>query len=127
MTTLARIVTLKEAMALRECSKSAFGSLDVFLPAPQDRIRLGLMDGTPFRLVVKIGVDPHFEQAELERYKMGLWTRQYFRFGPHCRFCAQRIVDGEKALAFSFNPSADPDLWPEHWRKAFIHAGECNV
>lgn len=125
MTTLTRIVTSKEAKALRECAKTARGPLNVFLPDPQDRILLGFTDGTPFRLVVKVGADPHFEWAEHARYKLGLWPRRYFRFGPHCRLCTQRIADGEKALAFAFNPSEDKDLLPEHWRKAFIHAEEC--
>jgi len=123
MTTLTRMITLVEATALRECSKGT-GPLSVFLSGPQDRIGLGV-DKTPFRLVVKIGENPHFDTADIQRYKMGLWSRCWFKFGPHCRCCGQRIQDGEKALAFAFNPTGDDETWRTHWRKAFVHAEEC--
>lgn len=121
---LTYLITSKEATALRECAKST-GHLNIFLPEPQDRIGLGVADDTPFRLVIKVGKDPHFETAEFERYKMGLWSRRYFRFGPHCRHCGERIKDGEKALVFAFNPSGSGDRWRTHWQKAFVHAEEC--
>jgi len=124
MTTLTRMVTHQEAMALRACARTYTGKLDSFMPV-QHRIGLGTRDGTSFKLVVSIGDGRAFGMADVERYKMGLWSRVWFKIGPHCRVCGERLTHGEKALCFSFNPDGKDDEYRDHWRKAFIHAEDC--
>lgn len=124
MTTMSRLITEHEATALRDCARASMsGSLEIFLPG-QDRIALGFTDGTPFRLVVKVGTRPVYNEADIKREKLGLWPRHWFKFGPRCRLCKVRIGDGEKAIAFALNPDNSPRDRAQ-WRKAFIHAEGC--
>lgn len=119
-------ITEAEAAALRAHAVGfSSGTLNAYFPKPQYRVGLGCPDGTPFKIVVKIGKEPSYDQADVERYKLGLWSRAYFRFRPRCRLCGEQISDGSKALAFVLNPSGE-DEWP-HWRKAIIHAEDCSV
>src|SRR5262245_16125070 len=104
MPRLTRLITRAEANGLREAAQASAAPLNIFLPN-QSRIGLGLSDGTPFRITVKVGPSPGFDQAELERYKLGLWSREYFGKRPRCRSCGEMIADGDKALCFAFNPN----------------------
>lgn len=123
---LTRLITKEEAAGLRAMANGhASGSLSTYLPN-QNRVGLGCADGTPFRLVVKLQPElPIHAWTDVLRYKMGLWSRVYFKRRPHCRLCGKQIEDGEKALAFVLNPDGEED-YPK-WRKAFIHAGDCDV
>lgn len=122
MAPLVHRVKPHEAEALRQCALADHAPLEVFLREAEPRIFLGHGEiGPKFRLVVKKGTDERLPRTVIERQRLRLWDQVYFRLGPSCRLCGQRIKDGEKALGFAFAV----DRRPDHWRPAYIHFGDC--
>lgn len=118
----------EEAEALRECATAtltpfAYVPLSTFLPDVMPRVFIGRLHDIdpPFKFIAKIGTDPRSPEAKIARERLKLLPQVYFRVGPRCRSCGERLRDGDHALSFRFSP----DRRDDRTRVAYLHMTPC--